>query len=213
MPVLPAGRRRRPSGAPPPLPRHIERSGLIWLTLAVVATGAAVAVFADGLGRWAVDVTVIDDAMTREAAGARVPGFTAVARVIAEVGATPAAVMAGYALLLTLIVLRRFRHLLVLVVSYEVLTLLTTVFVLVVHRPLPFGVPIRFRFGGFALPSVEIETVCAVIVGVLYTLVPAGRWRWRGAWAAAGIVALIGLSRMRLGVDAPTDICSALCSG
>ena len=144
---MPAGR-RRPSGAPPPLPRHIESSGLIWLTLAVVATGAAVAVFTDGLGRWAVDVTVIDEAMTREVAGARFPGLT----------------VAGYALLLALIVLRRFSHLLVLVVSYKVLTVLTRVFVLVAHRPLPFGVPIRFRFGGFALPSVEIETVCAVIV-------------------------------------------------
>ena len=128
VPVLPAGRRRRPSGAPPPLPRHIERSGYIWLAVAIVAAGGAVAVFANGLSRWAVDVTVIDDAVTRRVAGAPVPGFTAVARVIAEAGAAPAAVIAGYLLLLALIVLRRFRHLLVLVLSYEVLTLLTTVF-------------------------------------------------------------------------------------
>ena len=65
VPVLPPGRRRRPSGAAPPLPRHVERSGLIWLAAAMVATGAAIAVFAGGLSRWAVDVTVIDDAMTR----------------------------------------------------------------------------------------------------------------------------------------------------
>ena len=84
IPVLPAGRQRRPSGAPPPLPRHVERSGLIWLAAAIVAAGAAVAVFAGGLSRWAVDVTVIDDAITRRVAGAPVPGFTAVASVIAE---------------------------------------------------------------------------------------------------------------------------------
>ena len=206
VPVLPAGRQRRPSGAPPPLPRHIERSGLIWLAVAIVATGAALAVFAGGLSRWAVDVMVIDDAMTRRVAGAPVPGFTAAARVIAEAGAAPAAVIAAYVLLLALIVLRRFRHLLVLVVSYEVLTLLTTVFLLIVHRPLPFGVPVQFRWAGFAMPSVEIEKVCAVLTGALYTLVPAGRWRRRGGWAAVAIVAVIGLSRMRLGVDAPTDV-------
>jgi tRNA A-37 threonylcarbamoyl transferase component Bud32/membrane-associated phospholipid phosphatase len=206
VPVLPAGRQRRPSGAPPPLPRHIERSGLIWLAVAVVATGAAIAVFADGLSRWAVDVAVIDDAMTRRVAGLPVPGFTAAARVIAEAGAAPATVIAGYALLLALIAARRFRHLLVLVVSYEVLTLLTTIFLLVVHRPLPFGVPIQFRWAGFTMPSVEIEKVCAVLTGALYTLAPAGRWRRRGAWAAAVIVVVIGLSRMRLGVDAPTDV-------
>jgi tRNA A-37 threonylcarbamoyl transferase component Bud32/membrane-associated phospholipid phosphatase len=206
VPVLPVGRQRRPSGAPPPLPRHIERSGYIWLAVAIVAAGAAIAMFAGGLSRWAVDVTVIDDAMTRRVAGASVPGFTAVARVIAETGAAPATVIAGYALLLALIVLRRFRHLLVLVVSYEVLTLLTTIFLLVVHRPLPFGVPVQFRWAGFAMPSVEIEKVCAVLTGALYTLVPASRWRRRGGWAAAAIVVVIGLARMRLGVDAPTDV-------
>ena len=37
-------RRRRPSGIPPPLPHHIARSGFIWLGIAVVALGAAVAI-------------------------------------------------------------------------------------------------------------------------------------------------------------------------
>ena len=139
VPVLPAGRQRRPSGAPPPLPRHVERSGYIWLVAAIVATGAAIAVFAGSLSGWAVDVTVIDDAMTRRVASAPVPGFTAVASVIAEASAALATVIAGFVLLLALIVLRRFRRLLVLVVSYEVLTLLTDAFLLVVHRPLPSG--------------------------------------------------------------------------
>jgi membrane-associated phospholipid phosphatase/tRNA A-37 threonylcarbamoyl transferase component Bud32 len=199
-------RRRRPAGTPAPLPHHIQRSGLIWLGIAVVATGAAVAVFAGGLTRWAVDVTVIDDAATRDISQLRVPGLTGIAIGIAEAGAAPAIVIVAYLLLLALLVLRRFRHLLVLLLSYEVLILLTTVFLLGVHRPLPFGVPYRFRWGGFAMPSAEIETVCAVLVGVLYTLVPAGRWRRRGCWAAAVAVAVIGLSRMRLGVDAPTDV-------
>ena len=206
VPVLPAGRQRRPSGAPPPLPRHVERSGLIWLAAAIVATGAAIALFAGGLSRWAVDVTVIDDAMTRRVAGAPLPGFTAVASVIAEAGAALATVIAGFVLLLALIVLRRFRRLLVLVVSYEVLTLLTTAFLLVVHRPLPFGVPVQFPWAGFAMPSAEIGRLCFVLTGALYTLVPAGRWRHRGGWAAAAFVAVTGLSLMRLGVAAPTDV-------
>ena len=119
VPVLPPGRQRRPSGAPPPLPRHVERSGLMWLVAAIVAVGAAIAVFAGGLSRWAVDVTMIDDAMTRRVAGAPVPGFTAAASVIAEAGAALATVIAGFVLLLALIVLRRFRRLLVLTRSSE----------------------------------------------------------------------------------------------
>ena len=109
-PVLPAGRQRRPSGAPPPLPRHIERSGYIWLAVAIVAVGGVIAVFAGGLSRWAVDVTVIDDAITRHVASAPVPGFTAVARVIAEAGAAPATIFAGYALLKTVVNTDRMLH-------------------------------------------------------------------------------------------------------
>ena len=45
-----------------------------------------------------------------------------------------------------------------------------------------------------------------MLTGALYTLVPASRWRRRGGWAAAAIVVVIGLARMRLGVDAPTDV-------
>jgi tRNA A-37 threonylcarbamoyl transferase component Bud32/membrane-associated phospholipid phosphatase len=197
---------RRPSGRPPPLPHHIARSGFIWLGIAIVALGAALAIFAGGLTRWAIEVTVIDDAVTRRVVRAPVPGLTGIARVIAEAGAAPAIVLAAYALLLALIVLRRFRHLLVLLLSYEALILLTTIFLTGVHRPLPFGVPFGFRWGGFALPSVAVETTCAVLVGALYTLVPAGPWRRRGCWAATVIVAVIALSRMRLGVDAPTDV-------
>jgi hypothetical protein len=113
----PGRARRRPSGTPPPLPHHIARSGFIWLGIAVVALGAAVATFAGGLTRWAIKVTVIDDAVTRRIVRAPVPGLTGAARGIAAAGAAPAIVIAAYALLLALIVLRRFRHLLVLLLS------------------------------------------------------------------------------------------------
>ena len=130
------------------------------------------------LGRAAVPaghLLAADDAMTRGVAGAPVPGFTAVASVVAEAGAALATVIAGFALPLALIVLCRFRRLLVLVVSYEVLTVLTTVFLLIVHRPLPFGMPAQFRWAGFAMPSAEIERLCFVLTSALYTLVPVGR--------------------------------------
>jgi len=100
--------RRRPSGTPSPLPHHIQRSGFIWPGIAVVAAGAAVAIFAGGLIRWAVEVTVIDDTVTRRIVQGPVPGLTGIARVIAEAGAAPAIVLAAYALLLALIAARRF---------------------------------------------------------------------------------------------------------
>ncbi len=35
---------------------------------------------------------------------------------------------------------------------------------------------------------------------------PKGRWRNTGKWVAAGLVALVGVARIALGVDAPTDV-------
>ena len=99
-----------------------------------MALAAAVAVFAGGLTRWAVGVTAVDDAVTRRIVQAPLPGLTGMARVVAQAGAAPAIVIAAYALFLALIVLRRFRHLLVLLLSYEALILLTTIFLTAVHR-------------------------------------------------------------------------------
>jgi tRNA A-37 threonylcarbamoyl transferase component Bud32 len=171
-----------------------------------VLIAASMVIFARGLRGPAVGATVADDAVTRWLATARVPGLTPIARGLAEAGSAPVYDAAGYALVAALVVLRRFRHLLVLVASVEAANLVCGAMQLVVHRPRPFGVPIRSGWGGFALPSVQMVYLCAIAVGVLYALVPAGRWRQAGQRLAAGLVALAALAQVRLGVDAPTDV-------
>jgi tRNA A-37 threonylcarbamoyl transferase component Bud32 len=52
-----------------------------------------------------------------------------------------------------------------------------------------------------------------VLVGALYTLVPAGRWRNRGKLAAAAILAAACAARLYLAVDHPTDQLTALILG
>jgi tRNA A-37 threonylcarbamoyl transferase component Bud32 len=47
--------------------------------------------------------------------------------------------------------------------------------------------------------------LAVTLVGVLYTLVPVGRWRQLGKWVATGLVAAFAVARVHLGVDAPTD--------
>ncbi len=46
----------------------------------------------------------------------------------------------------------------------------------------------------------------AISMGVLYTLVPEGRWRNRGKWVAAGLVAVVVVARVALGTEAPGDV-------
>ena len=205
-PQLERGSRRRPSGQPPPLPHQLHGSGAGWLIAAIALTAASIVIFARGLRGPAVGVTVADDAVTRWLATARVPGLTPIARGLAEAGSVPVTTAIAYGLVAALLVLRRFRHLLVFVASIEAANVLSGAMQQMVQRPRPFGVPIRFGWGGFALPSVQIVYLCAVAVGVLYALVPAGRWRQVGERIVSGLVALVALARVRLGVDAPTDV-------
>jgi tRNA A-37 threonylcarbamoyl transferase component Bud32 len=101
-------------------------------------------------------------------------------------------------------VLRRFRHLVVFVGSF--LAVLLAVRLATVDRPRPFGVELRGSWAGWAMPSRPVAIFAATLVGVLYTLVPAGRWRQLGKWVAAGLVTAFALARVGLGVDAPTDV-------
>ena len=56
-------RRRRPTGEAPPLPYHLQTSGVRWLIAGVVLVGLSILIFARGLRGVAVEVTVVDDAV------------------------------------------------------------------------------------------------------------------------------------------------------
>src|SRR5215212_1810755 len=78
-------RRRRPTGEPPPLPHHLQTSGVRWLIAAAVLVALTIAVFARGLRGLAVDVTVADDAVVRWLTGLRVPGLVGLFRALAAI--------------------------------------------------------------------------------------------------------------------------------
>src|SRR6266545_5944054 len=67
--ILWSPRRRRPTGEPPPLPYHLQTSGVRWLIAAVALVALPLVVFARGLRGPAVAVTVADDAVVRWLAG------------------------------------------------------------------------------------------------------------------------------------------------
>src|SRR5512133_1050579 len=79
-------RRRRPTGAPPPLPYRLQTSGVGWLVAALALVGLVLAVFARGLRGAAVTVTVADDAVVRWLGGLRAPGLTALWQGLAHLG-------------------------------------------------------------------------------------------------------------------------------
>jgi tRNA A-37 threonylcarbamoyl transferase component Bud32/membrane-associated phospholipid phosphatase len=205
--VRPSGRRRRPTGEAPPLPYHLQTTGVGWLVALGVLVALSIVVFAGGLRGPAVAVTVVDDAMVRWLAGLDAPGLAGTWRALASPASWWVLNVLGWGLVLALLALRRFRHLIIAVIVAQLLTWVIYDLVgPITQRPRPFGVAIQTGWGGWALPSVQVASLAATLVVVLYTLVPEGRWRQRGKLLAVGVVALAGLGRVALGAEAPSDV-------
>jgi tRNA A-37 threonylcarbamoyl transferase component Bud32 len=204
-------RRRRPTGAPPPLPYRLQTSGVGWLVAAVVLIGLELAVFGRGLRGLAVPVTVADDAVVRWLGGLHAPGLEALWRGLAQIGSWWILMGLWIGLLLALVALRRWRHLIVWLVAWQLGGLVTDLVVArTAQRARPFGVDLRTSWGGWAMPSLQVTILTAILMGILYTLLPDGRWRNAGKWVAAGLVTLVGIARIALGTEAPSDVLLAV---
>jgi membrane-associated phospholipid phosphatase/tRNA A-37 threonylcarbamoyl transferase component Bud32 len=200
-------RRRRPTGEPPPLPHHVQTSGVGWLMAALVLVVLTIVVFAGGLRGLAIDVTVADDAVVRWLVGLHAPGLVGIWRGLAALSSWWALYGLLWGLVLALLVLRRFRHLIVWVILAALLEVVAgNVLSAIAQRPRPFGVEIRAGWGGWAMPSLQVTLLAAGLVTILYTLVPEGRWRNNGKSVVTGLVALAALGRIALGADGPTDV-------
>jgi membrane-associated phospholipid phosphatase/tRNA A-37 threonylcarbamoyl transferase component Bud32 len=199
-------RRRRPTGAAPPLPYQLQTSGIRWLVAALVLVGLTLAIFARGLRGPAVAVTIVDDAVVQWLASLVGPGLVAPLRGLARIASWWVLWTLAYGLLLVLLVLRRWRHLIIWWVVVELGNFLTFGLAMIARRPRPFGVELQTSWGGWAMPSVQVAYLTAGLMTVLYTLVPEGRWRNLGKWLVTGLITLVALARIALGVDAPTDV-------
>jgi tRNA A-37 threonylcarbamoyl transferase component Bud32/membrane-associated phospholipid phosphatase len=199
-------RRRRPSGAPPPLPRHLEKTGVGWLLAAAGLVAVFTVTFAASRNGAAVTVTAAEDRVAQWLAELRGGWFAAGVAVAAFPAGWVASKILAWCIVVPLLVFRRIRHLVVYVVALAVTFQLAQGLSAGLKRPRPFGIVIDGSWNGYALPSVAVAMLAASLVSVLYVLVPEGRWRQAGKWAATAIVVLAGLARVALGLDAPTDV-------
>ena len=195
-------RRRRPSGAPPPLPRSLGMTGKLWLIAMVIIV--AVSTLWLTLSPYVLDH--IDSAVVRIFAEARTPWLSSLARWINTTSSRWGLALVGLGTVGLLLALRRMRHLIVLLVGLAVVELAVQIITQVIARPRPFGVAQIAGWEGFAAPSLPVAALTAVLVSMVYTLVPTGRLRWWAKWAVAVIVLGLACARMYLGVDAPSDV-------
>jgi hypothetical protein len=77
----------------------------------------------------------------------------------------------------------------------------------------PLGVTIIGPWDGFSFPSPSVAALAVTLVGMAYALLPPGRPRSRGKWAVGAILLLLGLARMYLAVDNPSDLVAGVVLG
>jgi tRNA A-37 threonylcarbamoyl transferase component Bud32/membrane-associated phospholipid phosphatase len=213
--VAPSARRthlrRRPTGAPPPLPRSLGRTGRGWIIAAVVVV---VWLFVALVSAWARRLTDnVDAAVLRAIAAARTGWLTSVARTIDR--AATGWVLSGVAmaLLVATMVCKRWRHLFTYLGATVVLQVTGVLLIAAYQRPRPFDVTTIGRWQGFSLPSATVAIVSFTVVGVAYMLVVPGRPRTIAkAVGTVVVVAVVG-SRLYLAVDHPFDVVSGVALG
>ena len=144
------GRQRRPTGAPPPLPRRIAVTTTAWLALAAISvTGAFLA---SERTPWRAALDRVSTWILQHLATVRTPWLTHAANAINAVGLGGAPVI-GVVVVLLVIVFRRWRHLLVLLFCLFFLEIAVNWIYFGLSRPRPFGVPVIGSWDGYSAPS------------------------------------------------------------
>ncbi len=204
-------RRRRPTGAPPALPRSIGTSGKLWLVLFV----AMVAWIPFALASPAVMRIAdrADTAFLREVVEFRTAWLTTIMTRVDRIGSGWTVTVLSIGTIVLLLVFRRWRHLLTLLGSIAVLVVSGSILYTAFSRPRPYGVTIIGRWSGFSMPSPPVAVLALVLVAITYTLVVPGQPRTIAKWIVAALMTLFVASRLYLAVDHPSDVVVAVTFG
>jgi len=195
-------RQRRPTGAPAPLPKKIGLTGILWLGAAavIVVSGSIWLHVSPGpLDRF-------DDLLIRPIVAVRTGWLDSLARGLNSIGSRWGLAGVGLAAVALATVFRRFRHLIAFVGSLALLRLIAGVLNLVAARPRPLGVRPIATWEGYATPSLPIAVLASLLVGIAFMLVVAGRPRWYAGLAIVAAIATVGILRIYLGIEHPTDV-------
>jgi tRNA A-37 threonylcarbamoyl transferase component Bud32/membrane-associated phospholipid phosphatase len=197
-------RLRRPSGAPPPLPRHFGRSGRGWMALLAAVIVWLVVTSQSLAARRATDQ--VDAFISRALAGVRTPWLTRLARGVDRVATGWTLFFVAIALLVATLVFRRWRHLFTFLGSVVVLVTIGQGLIDAFKRPRPYDVTAIGRWQGFSLPSATAAIVSFTSVGIVYMLVVPGRPRDIAKRIACVGVGIVVVGRVYLGIDHPFDV-------
>jgi len=197
------GLHRRPSAEPPPLPRSFDGLTVVWLAVAAALSLLwLVIAIVPPLNQW---VTVHEGELVVTVAGWRSDGLTSFLSSLYSVLYTWTVPVVGWATIVVLVVVRRWRHVACFFGALLVVLAITYTIEGVAARPRPYGVVIDGRWEGYAHPSWPIAAAAAVLTGAALSLLPRGRPRRIGIVVVAVALALYACIETYLGVSHPSD--------
>ncbi len=197
-------RRRRPTGAPPPLPHPVSVTTRAWLVLAVVVLAGVIVISVRAPSLRLDDQ--VNSAVLRLFARARTPWLTDVANGISAAGSGWGATVVGLSAVALTMAFRRWRHLLVFLCSLILLEIALQLITEGMTRPRPYGVPIIAGWAGYSAPALSVAILTFLLIGIAYCLVVPGRPRSYAKAAIAVIVTVFCLACLYLAVDHVDDL-------
>ena len=196
--------RRRPTGAPPPLPHPVSVTTTAWLVLAVAVLAGAILVSVRAPSLRLDDQ--VNASVLRLFARARTPWLTGIARGISVAGSGWGATAVGLSVVALTMAFRRWRHLLIFGCSLAFVELAGYWINRELTRPRPYGVPIIAGWAGYSAPALPAGILTTLLIGIAYCLVVPGRPRSWAKAAIAVVVTVFCLACLYLAVDHVDDI-------
>ena len=204
-------RRRRPTGAPPPLARAIGTTGKLWLACSVLLIAWMVVTVHSAWARRVTDR--VDAAISRAFARARAGWLTGILRTVDRAATGWTLSIVAICLLVSMIAFRRWRHLFTYLASAFVFQAVGVLLIGMYARPRPYDVTQIGRWEGYSLPSATVAIVSFTTVGVIYAVVVPGRPRTIAKIVGCAVIVVVSLARLYLGIDHPFDILTAVAIG
>jgi membrane-associated phospholipid phosphatase/tRNA A-37 threonylcarbamoyl transferase component Bud32 len=196
-------RLRRPSGQPPPLPRELGAGGRFWIGALVALLAFTVFLLVTQVGN---SFEHQESVFLRWIATWRTGWLNRLALIVNGLGATAFTRSVRLGTLVILIAFRRWRHLIVLLISTLFVAWLVNKTGTYFLRARPLGARIIGGWEGSSFPSRPVAELSTALVGVLYTLVPRGRWRNMGKFVIPVLVGALAGAEVYLGLNHPSDI-------
>jgi serine/threonine protein kinase len=183
------------------LPRSIGFTGWLWLLVTFVVVGLASLWLHFSLSalHW-VDAFITDIVIDL-----RMGWLDGTTRFFNTTASTGGIAVFGLGVIVAGMWFRRWRHVIITLLSIAAVQLAAGGFYLLASRPRPFGVVPIAGWEGYSSPSMPIAGLAAVGTAAIYTLVVQGRPRYLAKWGLAVALAVASLGRVYLGVDHATD--------